>query len=202
MAASWNRALAGSASRRDVERHGRARRARRAGPGPGAPCARRPPVPRSPSSPISGCGQVLDLGPGVGVVVEPLDDPDPPRPDRVEADQAAVVEPGVDDRRHRPDVEPEVAAADLRAPLDEHHAELAVAVEAVDRQLAVAGLEHLERERDVREVDDAQREHGPPRVHGLRCQRDRASAPAGTTPGRWRRRSSIGGRRRGRTPPR
>ena len=57
------------------------------------------------------------------------------------------------------DVAPDVAAADLAAPLDQHHAELGLAGEAVGDQGPVAGLEHVQREDGTRQEHRAEREH-------------------------------------------
>ena len=57
------------------------------------------------------------------------------------------------------DVEAHVAAADFAAALDEHDAELAVAVEAAPRHHPVARLEHVQRQHRVREQHRSEREH-------------------------------------------
>ena len=58
---------------------------------------------------------------------------------------------GLHDARDRADVEADVTAADFAAPLDEHDAELAVAVEAAAHHHPIARLEHVQRQHRVRE---------------------------------------------------
>ena len=122
--------------------------------------------------------EVFHLRPGVGLVGQPLQHPDPPGPDGVEADETRLVQAGLHDRGHRSDGGAHVAAAHLRAPLDEHHPELPVPVEAVDRQLAVAGLEHPQRQHDAGEMNQPQGEHGGD-GHGELPDPSGASAMAG-----------------------
>ena len=112
---------------------------------------------RSPSRLV---GPVDHLGPRVRVVVQPGARPGcgarRPRPTA----SGRRASRRLHDAGHRADVGADVAAAHLRATLDEHHAELAVAGQAVAHQAPVAGLEDVQGQDHPGHEDRAQREHG------------------------------------------
>ena len=105
-------------------------------------------------------GPLLHLGPRIGVVLEPGAHPDPAGPDGHDG-VATVAELGdLDHAGHHADRRAHVTAADLAPPLDEDDAELGrVGGQAVLDELAVAGLEDVERQHAAREQDRSEREH-------------------------------------------
>ena len=116
---------------------------------------------------------VLDLGPGVRVVLQPLRSTRMRRvPTAASAERPSGNRSIWRMRATVPTVGAHVAAADLTPPLDEDHAELAVARLAVVDQRPVAGLEDVQRQHEGREEDRAEREHG----QGARSSRDGAGA--------------------------
>ena len=89
--------------------------------------------------------EALDLRLRVRVVGEPFVDTEPLHSDGDEHPPSATDAVGLDDPRHRADVEPYVATADFTPALDQHDSELAVDREAVFGERLVARLEDVQR---------------------------------------------------------
>ena len=105
-------------------------------------------------------GDLFDQGDRVRVVWKPTGHPDHPGAGR-QQDPASVGELGrLGDEGHRADREAGVAAAHLRAALNEDDAKLPVAGEAVASQGPVARLEDVQRQAHVGKEHRAEREHG------------------------------------------
>ncbi len=79
---------------------------------------------------VAGIGQVLDHRQGIGLVRQPLLDPDPADPGGHHQHPAIVELGDIGDPGHRADIDPLVAPAHLRSAGDEDHAELAVGIQA------------------------------------------------------------------------
>ena len=90
----------------------------------------------------------MDVGEGIGIIGQPGVDADPPYTDRDDRETRSVIDRRdlghAGDRPHRAAL---VATAHLAAAFDQDHPELVVlGLDAVDHELAVPGLEHVQRE--------------------------------------------------------
>ena len=136
-------------------------------------------------------GQLDDLGARERILGQPALDPNSRRADDGQCEPVFGQLCELHDVRERPDAEPDVAATDLAPPLDQHDAELLIAVEHMTREGAVAGLEHVERHDGVREKNGPEREHrqvarhDPPQFNRARnaraSPRRRGAASPGTS---------------------
>jgi hypothetical protein len=93
------------------------------------------------------------------VVGQPLVDSQPAHTDCGQRVTTVVEFRRAHDARQRADAEARVAATDLAAALDEHHAELVVVAQTLADHHAVTRFEHVQRQQAVREQHRAEREH-------------------------------------------
>ncbi len=107
-------------------------------------------------------GPQIDVGEWVRIVGKPGVDAQPVSSDGRQRVAAVGQGPHVEHPRHRAHVVPDVAATDLAAASDHHHAELGdvgIVGEDVVHQLAVARLEHVERQHAAGQERRAKWEH-------------------------------------------
>lgn len=104
----------------------------------------------------------LDIGPRMRIVGKPPLYPEAFASDGFEEPAAVGQLPGLHDLGHGPEFEAFVSAPDLLAPLDEYHAEAAIAFEATVGEHPVTLLEDVERDELVGEQHRPQGEHREP----------------------------------------
>ncbi len=111
----------------------------------------------------AGLGPALDVAAGIGIVRQPLQHVDATEPGGDDFEAPVAERHHAHDASNGADRRAHVAAAHLAAALDEDDTELGgVGGEAVEDELAVSRLEHVERQQLAGQHDVAEREHRQP----------------------------------------